>query len=192
MRLSTFINITLLMLAGCSRKDRPEAAVPPPAPPAVRVDDIALSYPRLTAVTNEPVLVSAQFAALCAPAYDPEADLKKFGPHAQTAVRIFMNDSAAGAFRAASGNYPVGSVVVKEKQSRAPVAGLSKDPNQSTDAVGGMIKRAPGYDPAHGDWEYFYFTSGGKIESGRIESCVNCHAAAAKKGYVFGDWRQGS
>ncbi|MDB6068335.1 MAG: hypothetical protein JWR26_4543 [Pedosphaera sp.] len=55
--------------------------------------------------------------------------------------------------------------------------------------VGGMVKRAPGYDPAHGDWEYFYFDDAAKIQSGRIASCVGCHETAKGKDYVFGTWK---
>ena len=29
-----------------------------------------------------------------------------------------------------------------------------------------MIKRPPGYDPQHGDWEYFYFEQPTTVESG--------------------------
>ena len=71
-----------------------------------------------------------------------------------------------------------------------------------------MIKRADGFDPAHGDWEYFcsahvpgladdpavaqsavaQVKPAGKIESGRIASCVQCHEAAKRTDYVFGTW----
>ena len=53
---------------------------------------------------------------------------------------------------------------------------------------GGMIKRAPGYDPEHGDWEYFFFEDIAKIEHGKIASCVNCHHGAKDKDHVFKAW----
>jgi hypothetical protein len=51
-----------------------------------------------------------------------------------------------------------------------------------------MIKRPSGYDPSHGNWEYFYFENPSKIESGKITSCVQCHAGAADRDFVFGTW----
>jgi len=54
-----------------------------------------------------------------------------------------------------------------------------------------MIKRRPGYDPAHGDWEYFYFEDANKVESGKMNSCIQCHSGAADKDYVFGGWARG-
>jgi hypothetical protein len=50
-----------------------------------------------------------------------------------------------------------------------------------------MIKRPPGYDPDHGNWEFFYFEDPVKIESGKIASCVDCHNIA-RQDHVFGDW----
>jgi hypothetical protein len=62
----------------------------------------------------------------------------------------------------------------------------SADPSHG---VGGMVKRAAGFDPAHGDWEYFYFEDPAHIESGAIATCTGCHASARATDYVFGSWR---
>jgi hypothetical protein len=51
-----------------------------------------------------------------------------------------------------------------------------------------MVKRAPGFDSAQGDWEYFYFDDPSKIESGRMASCIECHRTAKQTDYVFGLW----
>ena len=83
---------------------------------------------------------------------------------------------------------PVGSVIVKEKEGQGYYFEGTARTAKTRDGVGGMVKRPPGYDPAHGDWEYFYFEDPSKIESGKISSCVQCHAGASKTDYVFGDW----
>src|SRR5207237_171665 len=80
------------------------------------------------------------------------------------------------------------SVIVKEKKRQDWIRGAPSDVIHSRDGVGGMIKRAPGYDPEHGDWEYFYFENASRIESGRIVTCVQCHVGASGKDYVFGEW----
>jgi hypothetical protein len=100
-----------------------------------------------------------------------------------------MNDPAARSFRENAASYPVGSIIVKEKKAMSYRAGdRSSAMTKARDGVGGMIKRPPGYDPEHGDWEYFYFEDAAKIERGKIASCVQCHAGAAGKDYVFGNW----
>jgi hypothetical protein len=48
-----------------------------------------------------------------------------------------------------------------------------------------------GYDPLHGDWDYFYFVDAAKVESWRNGSCVQCHQGSAGKDYVFGGWGKG-
>jgi hypothetical protein len=88
-----------------------------------------------------------------------------------------MNDAACDTFLQSRTPYPVGSVVVKEKLGPADVEG-----------VGGMLKRPRGYDPAGGDWEYFYFERASEVESGKVGTCVECHRQAASRDYVFANW----
>ena len=158
-------------------------------------EELARSYDSLALITKEPVLVDPQLASLCVGISQQAVDdaRKRNGPHAHTSVKIFMNEIAAEAFRDRSATYPVGSVIVKEK------LGLEYDlvdangererkAAKTASGVGGMIKRAAGYDPGHGDWEYFYFEDPAKIEHGKIASCVKCHRGAAATDYVFGGW----
>jgi hypothetical protein len=189
MRIVMTIAIALLVLLGCE----PAASVGGAAATqsAARAEDVARDYSKLTLVTPEPVLVSAQLALYCrgVSQRDIAEAAKTSGPHSHTAVRIFMNDLASEAFKRGGAAYPVGAIVVKEKTGKryfdegSPRAAL-----KTHDGVGGMIKRERGYDAEHGDWEYFYFEDVAKVESGRIGSCVQCHAGAAKTDYVFGQW----
>jgi integrase len=92
-----------------------------------------------------------------------------------------MNATAARAFPATRtsprrADFPVGSVIVKEK--------ALTDSAKTKLAVAGMIKRAPGYDPAAGDWEFFYVEPGGPIDQGPIETCRACHGGAAPRDRV--------
>lgn len=138
-------------------------------------EEVADTYHDLRLMTPEPVFVDPGLAALCAgptPAQQREAR-DRSGPHAMAEINIYMNALAAEAFGRSEGRYPVGSIIVKEK---------------SDGDAGGMIKRAAGYDPKHGDWEYFFKDYGG-VEAGRIASCVQCHSGAATSDYVFGHWK---
>lgn len=177
---SAFVVTTILAAAcGCDPSG-PMTKPAADAAPELSVADVAQGYKQLRPMTKGAVFVDPTFASLCrgvTRAEYEEAQKNHSGPHALAAVRIYMNDVAAAAFTQASTPYPVGSVVVKEKQT-----------SEGTGGVGGMIKRPHGYDPTHGDWEYFYFENPAKIESGKISSCVQCHAGAATKDYVFGGW----
>lgn len=142
-------------------------------------------------MTKAPVSVDPELALLCrgVSIQDIAEARKKNGPHAYTTVRVYMNDPAAAAFLATRHEYPVGSVVVKEKSGGwYRSTGSGERGKKLPDGVGGMIKRSPGYDPNNGDWEYFYFETPSRIESGRITSCVNCHKGAAQQDHVFGTW----
>ncbi|QOV90936.1 cytochrome P460 family protein [Humisphaera borealis] len=184
------------LLLGCASKPQsPSAAktagssVAATAPSAVTASELLTTYPKLRLLTPEPVYVNLELARLCRGAN--EADLrsarKTAGPHAHSTIRIYMNALAADAFPRSKNAYPVGSVIVKEK---SPLWYTDASDKQITlpAGVGGMIKRAPGYDPKYGDWEYFYAEENAKTEVGRIDSCRDCHSGASSRDYVFGQW----
>ena len=164
--------------------------------PAPKVDanpsisEIAATFTNYSKITKGPVYVNPELALLCrgASKEEVEAVRKKYGPHANATILIYMNTPAANVFGTNATAYPVGSVIVKQKE----VSGYRENGKWVYDqknGVGGMVKRPAGYDPAHGDWEYFYFEDPKKIESGQITSCVQCHEAAKDKDHVFGTWR---
>jgi Cytochrome P460 len=156
-----------------------------------RIMDIVRDYSKLRSMTVDRVFVNLELAMLCrgASAHDVAEARKKQGPHAHTSIRVFMNDLAADAFRQARARFPVGSIIVKEKSGQWYDPGGSELARESThDGVGGMVKRSPGFDATHGDWEYFYFEDVSNVASGKISSCLGCHGGAASRDYVFGDW----
>ena len=92
-----------------------------------------------------------------------------------------MNPIAAAAFKSSSGAWPVGSVIVKEERF------MTTSVTAKPDLVGGMIKRAPGYDRLNGDWEYFVMAAGEKLETGRLPDCKSCHRGAPRD-RVYARW----
>jgi hypothetical protein len=50
-----------------------------------------------------------------------------------------------------------------------------------------MIKRAAGYDPAGGDWEYGFVTLAPRttVTRGRLAGCAGCHARARTSDFLF-------
>jgi len=158
----------------------------------IAVAEIAAAYRSYPIVTDHEVLVNPELARLCIGISRERVEVlrMKHGPHANTAILIYMNEPAARAFSTGSAAYPEGAVIVKRKRIHDYVDRKSgKSMRSAENGVGGMVKRAAGFDPTHGDWEYFYFEDVTKIEAGRIDSCIRCHEGAKDKDYVFGTWR---
>lgn len=138
---------------------------------------------RLKLITPQPVAVNMALLIGCRgfTAAEVSQAKKEFGPHANAYLSIYMNDAAAQAQRDKTRTCRVGSVIVKQKIFNT---------HEAINGVGGMIKRAPGYDSEHGDWEYFYFEDLAKIESDKIASCVNGHEGAKDRDHVFKRWAE--
>jgi hypothetical protein len=154
-----------------------------PAVTRPTVSEIATDFTKYQRITKSTVYVNPELAMLCRGASKEEVDAARvrFGPHANTGMLVYMNKLAAGAFTTKDSAFPVGAVIVKQKQIQGYTTKDGKRVHEADTSVGGMVKRPTGYDPMHGDWEYFYFEDPKKIESGRIASCVQWHSSAKDK-----------
>jgi hypothetical protein len=131
-------------------------------------------YRRLTKV---PRRVDPVIASLCT-TFGPPVEKQEramTGPHYRAHVHVYVNPVGMSAVSAATQAFPPGSIIVKEK--------LATDGKVT--GVGGMIKRASGYDAVNGDWEYFYYGGPSRFSSGRIANCIECHRAANATDYVY-------
>jgi hypothetical protein len=166
-----------------------QTSSPPATDSQSAISEIATGFTNYHQITKSTVFVNPELAALCIGVSSERMEKAriKFGPHANAGILIYMNEGAASAFGTNATVFPMGSVIVKQKQIFGYWDENGKSVNGNT-GVGGMVKRQAGYDPEHGDWEYFYFEDVKKIESGRISSCVQCHSSAKNKDYVFGTW----
>lgn len=157
------------------------AADPEPNKPA---GEGLTDYSSWKALTAQPIRVDRTIFLRCEP---PDASTTRMakarGPHFKPAVKFFANPGAAEAIQAgAKSPLPVGATIVKEKYWN------EKDAKPT--AYAAMIKREPGFDAEHGDWEYLFveFPESGKkpvVTRGAIKSCVQCHSLAKEKDYVF-------
>lgn len=195
MSLVRFSAIVLAPMVSCSGCKPPDAQEPSPLADPVSLKDevtaekVIEEFEGYQMMTVEPVNLSPSFYADCAVTPEMTRHEEKHGPHANYYLLIYMNDIASRAYRDSATPYPIGSVVVKKKTSdRYAVADNPKE-NRRWYGLGGMIKRPAGYDPEHGDWEYFYFEKPSPVETGKIVSCVECHAKAKDRDYVYGNWR---
>lgn len=148
-------------------------------PPVVTRESAATFYRSFQRLTASPRYVAPLTALLCRmPAketFDREQAIT--GPHTRVSVHLYVNAEAATAIADRAAEFPANAVIVKEKLG----------PNNTVADIGGMIKRAPGYDPANGDWEFFFHAADGAFASGKLANCIECHNGG-KRDHVFSAW----
>lgn len=149
-------------------------------PLVITKDSAAAFYRKCKRLTEEPRHVAPLTAQLCSIPSKQLLDKEQAmtGPHTRVLVHIYANPAAADAIATNAAGFPAGSVIVKEK--------LGGD-GKSVTGVGGMIKRATGYDAPNGDWEFFFYTPGGEFSTGKLANCVDCHNGG-KRDHVFSAW----
>ena len=168
--------VALLLCAACacvetsgSQKNAAEAI--PPKPPAGA--ELVAGYKGWTRVNPEPAVFHSHIAIQC---YMPTAEQSRLehekNPHRNKFVTVYVNDAGRRAMlEEKSPRFPVGSLVVKEK--------LTTRDSSEPELLTAMYKRAAGYDPEGGDWEYLVLDGRGKEvrARGKLESCRACHQA---------------
>jgi hypothetical protein len=149
------------------------------APMHTKLDSLAAlvkSYKSWHKVNKEPILMAPRLVVLCAgpPAWNGETN-----PHDPHYFTVYVNKTGEAAMASSKAPaFPVGTVIVKEKLNAA------KDTKPELLTV--MVKRAKGFDPANGDWEFYVADAKGRASQEKIQSCQSCHAKYAKEGdYVF-------
>lgn len=93
---------------------------------------------------------------------------------------VYANDAARGALKdGRAPKLPAGSVIVRETR-------VSPEAERPVLLVA-MVKRAPGFNPKGGDWEFLVLDpSLAKVkERQKTGSCLKCHAAQQENDFVF-------
>src|SRR5579862_9674685 len=163
-----------LFAAGCLSRPAATSTNPPiqaqvgvvaPAKPDP-LKQLVDGYLSWTKVNPEPLNMSPRIAALC---IAPPRWNSALNPHDPKFFTVYVNSVGRTAmFGEKSTRFPIGSVIVKEKFNSLD----AKHPELLTV----MVKRATGYDPAHGDWEYFAVDGPtGKANQENIGRCQSCH-----------------
>lgn len=93
---------------------------------------------------------------------------------------VYANELAHEAIASdGQAKFPVGSIIVREKLASADAA--------RPELVVVMIKRAAGFNPSGGDWEFI--TADGTLakvrERQKKGSCLDCHSSQADRDFVF-------
>ena len=91
---------------------------------------------------------------------------------------VYANDLARAAF-AGGLKFPAGSVIVREK--------LAKPDDATPLLLAVMVKRAPGFSPGGGDWEFLTVDGALTKIKGRQKkgSCLDCHASQRGRDFVL-------
>jgi hypothetical protein len=159
--------------------------------PAIPAPETFRAWPYVYAREN----ADARLMLLCVAPSPQELEARakeeeaRSGPHAQHAIAVRVNPEAVDAYQTTQ-PMPVGAVVVKEKWWGFSPGGANFDIKRAdldklpaSTEYGMMIKREPGYDPAHGDWQYVYVEAG-KVTEGRLPSCIQCHSQFKARDYL--------
>jgi len=128
--------------------------------------------PQLVRLTKQPHEVEPTVAILYA------KKSSNNNPHAGSWIHVYVTHEGRDAMLTGKGVYPEGTIILKQK---------FHDPAAKTPVVyTGMLKREKGYNPQAGDWEFFVLngTATRIRESGRLQSCIACHAPFKSTDFV--------
>ncbi len=146
--------------------------------------ELVKDYTKWKKANPKPVLLSTSLDLLCRGVMPEEREYyQKENPHFDRYITVYVNPIGETAMMK-GGEFPVGSIIVKEKQPGGSVL-LKPGGPMLLNTV--MIKRAKGYNPACGDWQFAAidgFTA--KLNGdGKLESCMFCHKDQAKQDFVY-------
>jgi len=95
---------------------------------------------------------------------------------------VYANDLAKAEIEKEDPNFPVGAIIVREKNETAA--------SETPQTVIAMVKREKGFSEKTGDWEFFVFNGADlKLNSREtVGNCAACHIQAEKTDWVFRDY----
>ena len=155
-----FVLIPSLILLGLA-----VASYSSPSAPDSELASLA-AYRQWTLVNPTPQLMEPLSALSCALIPGRQEP----SPHLHKYISVFVNPVGREQMMTKqTPEFPVGSMIVKEKLATAD--------STAPELLTAMIKRAPGYNPEGGDWEYLVLdgTAAKIVERGKLTRCSECH-----------------
>ena len=169
--------------------------------PSQKMVPIIANYRDWTLVNQTPAPMDPTVAMMCAdiplstaPNLSKTAVMGSGGPHQKKWINVFVNDAGKAAMLTAKKpQFPVGTVIVKEKLAAPQLKSKSKGstpakpkPSQEPELLTVMIKREAGYNKTGGDWEYMVADGPGRTiaERGKLARCQSCHRPYKSTDYV--------
>lgn len=144
-------------------------------------------YRTWVSVTPSPVDMQPSVAYLC---NVPEKWMSP-NPHLPKVFRVFVNPTGERGFRSAKPKFAIGTMIVKEKFDRRQTDGKRRiRDGERPELYTAMVKRARGFDPKNGDWEYLVFDRAmNKVDMKDATACQSCHRQVKDRDFVFADYR---
>jgi hypothetical protein len=110
----------------------------------------------------------------------PSSPRREKKSHDESFGVVYANGPASeGLAKEGRTKFPTGSIIVREK--------LARPDDTMPELVAVMIKRASGFNPEGGDWEFL--TADGMLTKvgarQRKGSCLECHSSQADRDFVF-------
>lgn len=102
--------------------------------------------------------------------------------HSFSFGEVYANDLAKAEIKKESPMFPVGSIIVREKNLTTT--------SETPEIVIAMVKREKGFSEKTDDWEFFVF-DGKDLKIQKRETtgnCAQCHSQAKKTDWVFQDY----
>jgi len=146
-----------------------------------------VGYAKWTKVNKAPIYMAPSLAMRCAPT---PPSYQSPNQHISAFFTTYVNKQASKAVDKPT-DFPVGSVIVKEKRTAVldPKTGKYV-PDAKISLLTVMVKRESGFSSATGDWEFFAASGDGKkVLSQSTTHCVSCHTGQKSKGYVFMEYK---
>lgn len=164
--------IVILMLLACGCRPFSASVTTP-----TDITFVLAEYQEWTQITAEPRNVSIALWLLCRTPNEHETAFLE-SEHGDLYLQVYVNNIGQEAMMQAENPvFPVGSVIVKEKLLQAD--------SQQPEALGMMIKREAGFNPAGGDWEYVYWTADSVTQGEALAHCQECHLGQTETDSVF-------
>ena len=153
-------------------------SVPAPAVAVVEIE----GYRAWKQINDKPEYIMSKLDMLCVgPTPEQIAAEAKANPHARHYMVCYVNKIGEHAMmQEKHPHFPVGSIIVKEKLDEPSLTA-------HISLLTCMIKRNPGFDAAHNDWEYVVCDGGNKklAARGKLDNCGTCHTEAKDSDFVF-------
>ncbi len=115
----------------------------------------------------------------------PKKKKEKKASHSQTDLtfgEVYANDLARSEINKDKPTYPIGSIIVREKNLT--------ETSETPETIIAMVKRKKGFSKNTGDWEFMTF-KGADLQLEKRETkgnCADCHSNAKQNDWVFREY----
>jgi Cytochrome P460 len=176
------ITIPFVFLSASRRSSQGAHGIPISAPAPVAAAAEIIGYRTWKQINEKPEYIMSKLDLMCvAPTQEQIAAEEKSNPHFRHYMLCYVNKIGEHAMmQEKHPHFPPGSIIVKEKLDQPSLTA-------HVSLLTCMIKRNPGFDRAHNDWEYVVCDGSNSVLAarGKLDNCGACHKEARDSDFVF-------